>query len=88
MEPYVIALPIQVCTSNGPPPLQVDAVFSVVGLDANGVGIALGLTYCYDNSNPVASNIANIKALIVKQVESTFNITLLTNNVNLVMTVN
>lgn len=87
MEPYVFALPIQICTTNTPP-VQVDIGIDVIGVDAKGDTISTGITYCYDNTQSAASNMANIKAAIVKQVESIYNITLLTNNITLLMAVN
>ncbi len=88
MDPYVLVLPTQICTTSGPPPLQVLIDFSVIGLDTVGGTIAFGVAYIYDNTLPAASNIANIKALVVAQAAILSNVKLLTNNVTLLMTVN
>ena len=87
MDPFVFALPTAICDIPGPP-LQVEILFSVIGGDGAGNPISLGYTYLYDTSIPTSSNIANMKSGIAELVSSQNNLKLLTNNVNILMTVN
>lgn len=87
MEPFVFALATAICDNVGPP-FQVEILFSVIGGDGAGNPISLGYTYLYDTSMPASSNIANMKAGIAALVSSQNNLKLLTNNVNILMTVN
>ncbi len=88
MDPYVLVLATQICTSSVAPPLQILIDFTVVGADANGGTISFGVSYVYDNSIPAASNISNIKAAVVEQAAISNGVKLVTNNVNILMTVN
>ncbi len=87
MEPYVFALPVNLCLTAGNPP-QVDIVINVLGVDTNGIPIVFDTTFCIDISLPISTNIANIKAAIVTDAAIFSNVKLQTNNITLLMTVN
>lgn len=87
MDPYVLAVPVNLCLTSGSPP-QVDIVINVLGVDTTGVPIVFDTTYCFDNSLPVATNVANIKAAIVADAVLFSNVKLLTTNITLLMAAN
>lgn len=86
MEPFAFALPFQIGYVNGSLS-QVDITFSVSGGDGNGNPVSFAIDFIWDATLAVSTNLASLKTAIVDQCASEFNLTVTSDNVNVLMAV-
>lgn len=84
MSAFAFALPDQISYVTGSLS-EVDINFIVTGGDGNGQPIIFGIDYIWDASLAVSDNLAGLKAAIANQIQSEFNLTVETTNVNILM---
>lgn len=85
MSAFAFALPYQIDYVTGSL-TQVDITFTVTGGDGNGNPVVFQIDYIWDASLDVSTNLAALKTAIVNQCASD-NLTVLSNNVNILMAV-
>lgn len=86
MNSYAFALPIQISYVTGSL-TQVDITFTVSGGDGDGNPVSFSIDFIWDASLAVSDNLASLKTAILNQCASEFNLTVLSNNVNILMAV-
>lgn len=84
MSAFAFALPYQIEYVTGSL-TQVDITFSVSGGDGNGIPVSLQIDYIWDASLAVSDNLAALKTEVVNQIQSQYNLTVLSTNVNILM---
>jgi hypothetical protein len=87
MQPFAIAYAFQLC-SNGSATQVTISMTLVAGDGVNPAQQLVALGYTYDLTQPVATNLANIKAAVTAQVESEAGINVSSDNVTLLLAVN
>lgn len=86
MSAFAFALPDQIDYVTGSLS-QVDITFLVSGGDGNGNPVSITMDYIWDASLAVSDNLCGLKTAIVNQIQSEFNLTVLSTNVNILMAV-
>jgi hypothetical protein len=86
VNPFAFALPFQISYVIGSL-TQVDITFMVSGGDGNGNPVSITMDYIWDASLAVSDNLCGLKTAIVSQIQSEFNLTVLSTNVNILMAV-
>jgi hypothetical protein len=84
MSAFAFALPFQIGYIIGSL-TQVDITFSISGGDGNGTPVSTSIDYIWDASLAVSDNLAALKTAVVNQIQSQFNVTVLSTNVNILM---
>jgi len=84
MSAFAFALPDQIDYVTGSL-TQVDISFVVTGGDGNGNPIIFGIDYIWDASLCVSDNLSGLKTAIVNQIQSEFDVTIQSINVNILM---
>ncbi len=84
MNPFAFALPFQIAYVTGSL-TQVDITFMISGGDGNGNPVSTTFDYIWDASLAVSDNLAGLKTAIVNEIQSLFNLTIQSCNVNVLM---
>ncbi len=84
MSAFAFALPLALDYVNGSL-TQVDITFTISGGDGNGIPVSLEIDYIWDASLAVSDNLAALKTAVVNQIQSVYNVTVASTNVNVLM---